>query len=239
MQIAVYTDTKNQLISLYEPGRFCLYQGSGRDWTRIQEIAFAVGESTSLGDVKRRLASAVAQFDSCDVLLSGSVKGFLYSYLQEFGFRIWKSEGSLTEQLAGVEQREIDRAEQQRLAPKTCAAAAGCASGGCGGGRARKVSAEPTSLVAGSAAVVPEDLGGGHFRIDLAAALGGDTKLNSRQILMPVLEEANFEELEIVCDHLPRWFEPKLRELNMIADCVPLEAGHGVKATVSHIRSCG
>ena len=112
---------------------------------RTQEIAFAVDDSTSLAAVKAALASAIAQFDGCDVLLSGSVKGFLYSFLQEeFGFRIWKSEGSLLEQLAGVEQRE--RRARRTGTPsrrKSCAAAAGCASGGCGGGRARRAAAAP------------------------------------------------------------------------------------------------
>jgi len=238
MKIAVYIDAEDHLVSLYEPGRFCIYQGSGSDWTRTQEIAFAVGDSASLGSIKRAFASAVAQFDGCEVLLSGSVKGFLYSYLQEFGFRIWKSEGVLVEQLAGVEQREIERAEAERAAPKSCAVAAGCASGGCGGGRARRVAAAPISTAEG-AAMAAEDLGSGRFRIDLISALSGHARLNSRQILLPILEGTAFDKLEILCDHLPRWFEPKLRELNLKADCVPLQAGHGVKAIVSHDNHCG
>lgn len=239
MKIAVYVDADDQLVSLYEPGRLCVYQGSGGDWTRTQEIAFAVGDATSLGVIKRALASVIAQLDGCEVLLSGSLKGFLYSYLQEFGYRLWRSEGVLREQLGWVEQREIERAEQQRNAASACAAAAGCASGGCGGGRARPSVADPFGAVRGDAAMAAEDLGGGRFRIDLATALGDNTGLNSRQILLPILEGSAFDTLEILCDHLPRWLAPKLHDLNLKADCTPREHGHGVKAIVSHVGGCG
>jgi len=239
MKIAVYIDGHDQAVSLYEPGRFCIYQGSGSDWIRTQEIAFAVGDCTSLPAIKAALASAVARFDGCEVVLSGGVKGFLYAFLQEeFGFRIWRSDGSLLEQLAGVEQRERERAERQRKAPMSCAAA-GCASGGCGGGTARRAAAAPVGSALEGVAITPEDLGSGHFRIDLVAALGGDARLNSRQILLPILEGTPFDRLEILCDHLPRWFEPKARDLNLKVDCVPLETGHGVKAIVSHHSRCG
>jgi Fe-only nitrogenase accessory protein AnfO len=240
MKIAVYIDGQDQLVSLYEPGRFCVYQGGGGDWTRTQEIAFAVGDSTSLAAIKSEIASAVAQLDGCEVLLSGSVKGFLYSYLQEeFGFRIWKSEGVLLKQLAEVELYEVERAEQQRSSSSSCAVAAGCASGGCGGGRARRAVAAPVDTARVGAATAAEDLGSGCFRIDLISALSGDAKLNSRQILLPILEGTAFDKLEILCDHLPKWFAPKLRELNLKADCAPLETGHGVKAIVSHAGGCG
>jgi len=241
MKIAVYIDGQDELVSLYEPGRFCVYQGSGSEWTRTQDIAFAVDGSNSLAAVKAALTAAIAQFDGCEVLLSGSVKGFLYSFLQEeFGFRIWKSEGAVSEQLAAVEQRELERAEAAPNAATSCAVAASCASGGCGGGRGqlRRVAAPDVSS-SEKTPVAAEDLGGGSLRIDLVAALAGDSKLNSRQILLPILEGTAFEKLEIVCDHLPKWFVPKLRELNLKADCMPLSVGHGVKAIVSRDVRCG
>jgi Fe-only nitrogenase accessory protein AnfO len=136
--------------------------------------------------------------------------------------------------LAGVEQREHERAERQRNAPNSCAVAAGCASGGCGGGRARRVAAAAVGSAPDGAAMAAEDLGSGRYRIDLISALSADAKLNSRQVLLPILEGTAFDRLEILCDHLPKWFAPKLRELNLKADCVPLETGRGVKAIVSH-----
>ncbi len=159
MKIAAYIDAHDQLVSLYEPGRFCVYQGSGNDWTRTQEIAFALGGSTSLATIKAALASAANQFDGCDVLLSGGVKGFLYAFLQEeFGVRIWKSQGALFEQLAAVEQRELERAERERLEPKSCAAAAGCASRGCGGKAARSAAMAPERHAAETVVMTPDDL---------------------------------------------------------------------------------
>ncbi|MGP9811994.1 Fe-only nitrogenase accessory protein AnfO [Rhodopseudomonas sp. NSM] len=239
MKIAAYIDGQDQLVSLYQPGQFCIYEGSGADWTMVQTTAFTLDESLSLAAIKTALASAVAKFDGCEVLLSGGIKGFPYAYLQEeFGFRIWKSEGPLAEQLAGVEQHERERAEQQRSS-SACAVAAGCASGACGGGRSRRVAAAPAGIAVESTAMAAEDLGGGHLRIDLVAAMRAAAKLNSRQVLLPILEGAAFERLDIICDHLPRWFEAKLGEMNLKVDVVPLEAGQGIKAIVSSGVRCG
>ncbi|WP_022722258.1 Fe-only nitrogenase accessory protein AnfO [Rhodopseudomonas sp. B29] len=237
MKIAVYIDGQDRLVSLYEPGRFCIYEGRGNDWTLTREIAFAVGDG-SLAAIKAALAAAAAQFGDCEVLLSGSVKGFLYSLLQEeFGFRVWKSDGLAFEQLAAVEQHELQRATQASKAAASCASASSCASAGCGGRKARPVSLPENPRQVTS--VAAEDLGGGTFRIDLAAALGRDSGLNSRQILLPILEGSAFDKLEILCDHLPRWFDAKLSDLNLKAECTPREHGRGVKAVVSHVGGCG
>ncbi|MBI5132639.1 MAG: Fe-only nitrogenase accessory protein AnfO [Rhodopseudomonas palustris] len=238
MKIAVYIDGQGRLVSLYEPGQFCIYEGSGGDWIAKREIAFAV-DNGGLAAVKAALAAAVADFGDCEVLLSGSVKGFLYSYLQEeFGLRVWKSEGMPVEQLAAVEQHEVDRAAQQQDNAASCVAAAGCSGGACGGGRARRPAVIPSAAMPEGLSTAAEDLGGGYFRIDLAGALEADASLNSRQILLPILESSAFDTLEILCDHLPRWFEPKLHDLNLKADCTRLDHGHGVKVIVAHDRGC-
>ena len=56
--------------------------------------------------------------------------------------------------------------------------------------------------------------------------------LNSRQILMPVLEGGAFSEVEVICDHLPRWLERKIADLGLEASSETLP-GIGVVATVT------
>ena len=34
--------------------------------------------------------------------------------------------------------------------------------------------------------------------------------MNSRQLLLPFIREASFCQLEVICDHLPKWFEREL-----------------------------
>ncbi|WP_437891381.1 Fe-only nitrogenase accessory AnfO family protein [Phytobacter sp. V91] len=46
----------------------------------------------------------------------------------------------------------------------------------------------------------------GTFRVDLLAALQGGGSHTSKRLLMPFFEQRNFTSLEILCDHLPKWF---------------------------------
>lgn len=46
----------------------------------------------------------------------------------------------------------------------------------------------------------------GTFRLDLLAALQGEGSHTSKRLLMPFFEQHAFRSLEIVCDHVPRWF---------------------------------
>lgn len=63
-----------------------------------------------------------------------------------------------------------------------------------------------------------ERVADGHYRINLIAELQRDQALNSRMALIPILEGQAFEKLEILCDHVPRWFSSALIELNLRAE---------------------
>lgn len=46
----------------------------------------------------------------------------------------------------------------------------------------------------------------GAFRLDLLAALERGGTHTSKRLLMPFFEQQTFRRLEIVCDHVPKWF---------------------------------
>lgn len=48
----------------------------------------------------------------------------------------------------------------------------------------------------------------GVFRLDLIAALRcGDGAHTSRRLLQPFLQQRPFQRLEVICDHVPKWFD--------------------------------
>lgn len=58
----------------------------------------------------------------------------------------------------------------------------------------------------------------GHYEVDLREVMAHNTSLNSRDVLLPFFRDASFEHLEILCDHMPRWFAAELPRLNLSAD---------------------
>jgi Fe-only nitrogenase accessory protein AnfO len=78
------------------------------------------------------------------------------------------------------------------------------------------------------------DITEGHYSINLAEILQDNPALNSRQVLIPALEEKTFKKLEIICDHIPRWFNNELRNLKLTAELeVPDESGKWLKIVVA------
>lgn len=214
MKIATYVDEEGTLSSLYAKGHVLVYDNAVGAWKAGQDIPFEIVPEMTLGTVKSALGDLAAQLGDCRVLLSGERRGLVYSLLQEeMGFHIWTSQGPALERLDVISSQEADRIAQEEQAAVKTASETSCALGCCGkqGGPGRSA-CTPTT------APSLERIGSGHYRIDLARVLESDPNLNSRQVLIPVMEETVFETLEILCDHVPRWFSRALDEMNMRAE---------------------
>lgn len=223
MKIAVHLDAAGRPVSLYEDGVIHLYEGGGDRWSKVGEFAFALPDGASIPLVRGLVERVAAGLRDCRTLISGDRNGYIYSLLgQEMGFSCWTSEGPLGDQLAMVERKQLELTAEQTA---SACASAGCASSGCGG---RKASSCDTEIEVPP----PEDLGDGLLKVDIAAVMRKLPGLNSRQILIPVLEGGGFRELEVICDHLPRWFGAKLAQLGLdyTSETMP---GIGVVATIT------
>ncbi len=55
----------------------------------------------------------------------------------------------------------------------------------------------------------------GAYFVDLKSALNMDCSLTSKKLLMPFLKKGEFKRLEVLCDHLPRWFESELAPMKL------------------------
>ena len=79
------------------------------------------------------------------------------------------------------------------------------------------------SMALQPAPVEPTEVDTGVFRIDLAAAMGDNPRLTSRDILVPILGKGGFTLLEIHCDHPPRWLDTDGRKLGFGYEAAPKE----------------
>jgi Fe-only nitrogenase accessory protein AnfO len=226
VRIATYVDENGNVAGFRETGWFYVYSNITGQWTIEKSVPFGIRVGMALSEVKAVLKGAVSQLDNCRVLLSDQVKGALYAILrEEMGFRTWKSAGAVVEQLENVARMEIELATREAVRAADRAGAASRAGGACGGGRCGTNGCGPTenSLPRpacrpgqGAAPIVP--IGEGHYQLNLAEALRSGSGLNSREILLPFLEETSFQKLEIFCDHVPRWLSQKLEELKLGAE---------------------
>lgn len=232
MKIATYVDEAGEIATIYEKGRLILYDNAAGPWLLIREIPLQITTDMTLAEVKAVLHAATAQLEDCRTFLSGEVRGLIYSLLQEEnGFRVWKSRGHPEAQLDQIAHQDAQLAVQREKEAAERAFAALFSSpsgggGGCGGGGSRKRSGEALRAVQS----MTEPLGEGHFRINLSDILGRYKNANSMDILVPLLEDGGFRSLEILCDHVPRWFERKVADLHMTSQIT--SSSRGVNAVV-------
>lgn len=55
----------------------------------------------------------------------------------------------------------------------------------------------------------------GYFHIDLREVMKGNTSYSSKQILLPFIKNHKFSQLEMICDHVPKWMEKEQTELGI------------------------
>jgi len=219
-----------------EEGRICLYERDTDGWLKTREVPLALHPDLSLSEIKAAIRRAVAQLDDCTVFVVRETRGVLNAVLQEeFGFRTWKSEGLLVEQLDSVARHDQELvAEQAAKAAVSHACGTQAGRSGCGGGCSSRTSVPAEGLPDAAKPVpAPESLGNGCYRIDLAEILASDTGLNSKQVLVPFMAAVPFTQLEVLCDHPPRWFARELHKLDLTVSAEqPDSSGKGVRVLV-------
>jgi Fe-only nitrogenase accessory protein AnfO len=198
MKIAAIVDEEGRVVNRLENGRLRLYEQTPEGWTLLKQIGLEVRGGMGLAEVKALLKQTFAQLEDCRVFLVGELRGLLFVLLQESGFRIWKSEGNIVEQMDQVVRKEAE---------------------------AVKVVEQPVP-----APVPVGPFSEGHYQINLAEVLKNDPGLNSKQVLIPFMEKLAFQKLEILCEHLPRWFPHECERLNLRAETgAPDPARHEMK----------
>lgn len=246
VKIAAYVDDSGAAVGFYEKGQVCLYEQVSGAWEITKKIPLEINIEMSLLEIKELFFSAMSQLEDCKVFIVREFKGLFHALLiEELGFHTWKSEGTMLEQLDNVvlqEKEYVAELEKQALAnadkPKVRVAGSGGCGGGCSPSRVAAMGGQDSGACE-SACEVPlpvltGDIADGCYSINLAAILEENPTLNSRQILMPALEETSFKKLEIICDHLPRWFNNELRNLKLTAGPeVPDETGKWLKVVVT------
>jgi Fe-only nitrogenase accessory protein AnfO len=78
----------------------------------------------------------------------------------------------------------------------------------------------------------------GNYRVDLIELLASGVSTVSHEILMPFFETVTFSRLEVVCEHIPRWFSFELEELGLkVESQTPNASGVGISVVV--VPGCG
>jgi len=203
MLIACYVGAHGEVADFFEPGSLYVFEAVAGTWVPKYQRPLDLDSGMTLAQLKEQISLAISTLTGCKVFLAKELRGVIRVFLEESGYRVWKSKGSIQAQLF-----DAKRQEQETVA---------------------------LQLAAEAALPRPESLGDGElqaFRIDLIQLRDEGSCHASRDILIPFLETEAISRLEVVCDHVPRWFPAELPDLGIEAQIPPEVPGQRMVLTL-------
>lgn len=218
MYIAATVDGNGNAIPFGESGTVNLYSYEEETWYVVDRFPFDLVHQYGLGELKESTQALAAKLGNCRILLVGDVSGYPRTMLLELGFSLWSIEGTPENYLEAVRQKSIEASE---------AAAA-------------VVAANQT--VVPEARPVPKSLGGscsGVYTIDISESQVCGGNHNSREILIPFFRTTQFSRIDILCDHVPKWFSNEHAEMKLNYSTEPVKNGRWLVSVRSNAHRNG
>lgn len=113
MKVAAFVNEGGEVVDFYEDGQLCLFRKVSDFWEISKVIPLSLRPEMGLTEVKAALAGFGSKLEDCKVFLVRELRGILRLYLTELGYRVWKSEGPLTDQLDNVLRRDCEMLAEQ------------------------------------------------------------------------------------------------------------------------------
>jgi Fe-only nitrogenase accessory protein AnfO len=212
MYIAATVDGDGNAIPFGEPGAVILFNREDDEWCVVDRFACDPGEQYVLGDLKESVQALATKLGGCRTMLVRDVSGYSRTKLLELGFTLWSIEGR--------PERYLDRVLQ--LAAEAAEA------------RAAVVTEEQASVP--KELSVPKPLDGscsGIYTIDISEAQVCGGNHNSREILIPFFRTTRFSRIDIICDHVPKWFSSELAAMKLNYSARPVKNGRWLVSVLS------
>lgn len=112
MRIAAYLDAEGSLGDFLGSGSICVFDKHEGRWEKTSSTPLSIGDDLSLGEMKELFGEAVHPIERCQVFLVRELRGIFRVFLEDWGFHVWKSSGTLEEQLEQVETLENEQAKE-------------------------------------------------------------------------------------------------------------------------------
>lgn len=192
--IAVYVNEEGNTASISEEGIIRIYQKSEEGWNSVSEATFCLGVVKGISEARRIMIEMVQKLEGCNVFVAKEVVGQLYYVLEANGFESFEAEGKPELFLEAIWE-EVQSTKSEN------------------------VKASETETVSYFEKTDKE----GFYFLNLKKALNLDCSISSKKLLLPFLRKKDFSGLDVICDHLPRWFETELSTMGLKSEVIKLK----------------
>ncbi len=191
MKIAVFVNKEGITIPISNDGIVKVYYKEDNNWIVVKQIDLKLNEEMDSISIRNEIKSMILLLEDCNIFVAENIKGISFTILEGMLFKIWKVKGRPEDFLDYISEKELHVKKETM----------------------KKV---PT--------ILPEPIESneeGKFHIDLKAVLLEYKNLTTKKVLLPFLENKNFNELKVICGHVPPWFD----DLNINYKSKPIAKG--------------
>ncbi|MCB2293866.1 Fe-only nitrogenase accessory protein AnfO [Clostridium algoriphilum] len=207
MEIAVFQDNSGRTQSFVEPGIVKVYSRHMGEWKITKEIIYRIDNIASLKEIRQSIRNMAETLGDCKVFVGREIKGLPYTVLDSMGFNTWELEGTTKDLLEFVFEKEEEETKSMEMSK----------------------SKDKLPLIQKSR--------DGYYFLNLKKIQEHNINLTSKGILLPFFDTTVFYQLEIICGHIPPWFEAEFNRLNLITKSESISKDE-IKITV-YPKGCG
>lgn len=179
MKIAVVESSNQKTSSIFEPGFVATYENDGGEWKAMNRFENKVCNAKGIAAVRMAVADTIKQLDDVKIVVASEIPGIAFGIFETAGFEIFLVKNCALDVLDSVKKEMLEVIEEQQERP-------------CKFDIMQFL--EPGMYK-------------GDFCLNMEEILSKNPQLTSKKILIPYLKNGEFNRLDVICSHVPKWFD--------------------------------
>lgn len=178
MKIAVVENENRKASSIFEPGFIAIYEEDGGEWKVLTRFENKVCNARGMAAVRTAVTDTIKQLGDVKVIIASEIPGIASGTFQAAGFDIFLVEASVLNVLDSIKKEMLEAIEERKKEP-------------------------PKFDIM---QFLKPGVSKGDFSINIEEIMFKNPDLTSKKILIPYLKNGEFNRLDVICSHVPKWF---------------------------------
>ncbi|HWQ45150.1 MAG TPA: Fe-only nitrogenase accessory protein AnfO [Methanosarcina barkeri] len=179
MKIAVVESSNQKTSSIFEPGFVATYENDCGEWKVMNRFENKVCNAKGIAAVRMAVADTIKQLDDVKIVVASEIPGVAFGIFEAAGFEIFLVKNCALDVLDSVKKEMLEVIEEQQEKP-------------C-----------KFDIVQ----FLEPGMYKGDFCLNMEEILSKNPQLTSKKILIPYLKNGEFNRLDVICSHVPKWFD--------------------------------
>lgn len=206
MQIAVVENNEKKTNSIFEPGFLAVYEHENKEWKELSRKENPVPSAEGIAAVRQSLSNVVESLPDVRILIASDLSGVAFSIFEGAGFEIFLMKSDAVSALTSVRKTIMKDQEESK-------------------------SANHVDI----SQLFEHGTNKGDFVVNLQQAQLTYPQLSSKKILLDYVKRGEFNRLDVIVSHTPKWFDRELplmgfkyETINILPDKKTLRVSHAL-----------